>query len=146
VAVVNRIVGICTTILIRRKEEEVIRNACFVLKDTVEIIPSTTLNVIVTRYSKSLTLIFQKMYLVQSYFTQLRILDIFIFITKDLKNMRNDTISRHPLLRTAKEETKKIVIEKINKIDFNDFENVSHTISINFIQILINPLFIFITF
>ncbi|CAG9802632.1 unnamed protein product [Chironomus riparius] len=126
VAAVNRIVGICTTMLIRRKEEDVIRSTCVVLKETLEIIPQSTLKVIVTKYAKTLELIFQKIYLVQTYFTQLRVLEIFIFITKDLKNLLSDTISKHHLMRNAKDEAVKLVIEKLNKINSNDFENTSH--------------------
>jgi hypothetical protein len=125
VAAVNRIVGICTTMLIRRKEEDVIRSTCVVLKETLEIIPQSTLKVIVTKYAKTLQFIFQKIYLVQTYFTQLRVLEIFIFITKDLKNLLSDTISKHHLMRGAKEEAVNHVIEKLKMIDSNDFENTS---------------------
>ena len=111
--------------MIRRKEEEVIRNTCAVLRDTIEMIPPTTLKVIVTKYAKTLTFIFQKIYCVQTYFTQLRILEIFVFITKDLKKLLGETISKHQLMRTAKEQGVKLVIDKINKIDLNDYENVS---------------------
>ncbi|XP_070502536.1 synaptonemal complex protein 1-like [Chironomus tepperi] len=125
VVAINRIVGICTTMLIRRKEEDVIRSTCVVLRETLEIIPLSTLKVIVTKYAKTLSFIFQKLYVVQTYYTQLRVLEIFVFITKDLKKLLSDTISKHHLLRSAKEEAVKLVIDKINKIDFNDFENSS---------------------
>lgn len=129
-AVINRIVGICTVMLIQRKEEDVIRNTCAVLKEVLDIIPASTLKVIVTKYAKTLTFIFQKLYLVQTYYTQLRILEIFVYITQDLKKLQTDTILKHHLMRNAKEETKQIVLEKINKIDLKNFEIVSKIMSI----------------
>lgn len=116
--------------LIQRKEEDVIRNTCAVLKEVLDIIPPSTLKVIVTKYAKTLTFIFQKLYLVQTYYTQLRILEIFVYITQDLKKLQTDTITKHHLMRNAKEETKQIVLEKINKIDLKNFEIVSNIISI----------------
>ena len=146
VAAVNRVVGICTTMLIRRKEEDIIRNTCVVLKETLEIIPQSTLKVIVTKYAKTLELIFQKIYLVQTYFTQLRVLEIFIFITNDLKSLRSDTISKHQLMRNAKEETVKLLIEKLNKIDSNDFENVSLSVFVIYFNIKLIPIICFADF
>lgn len=144
VAAFNRIVGICTVMLIRRREEDVIRSTCVVLKEVLDIIPSSTLKIIVTKYAKTLTFIFQKIYVVQTYYTQLRILEIFVYITKNLTKLLNETISKHHLMRNAKEETKQIVIEKISKIDLKDFEVVSKIIPINLMLIEIKHYFLFL--
>lgn len=63
--VVNRLVGICTNMMILRKEEGIIRATCVVLKEILVVISPNVLKSIVTKYFKTLSLIFQKIYLVQ---------------------------------------------------------------------------------
>lgn len=62
--------------------------------------------------------------MLQTYYTQLSILEVLICITKDLESLRDEIIRKNQLMKKVTDDVVLLTFDALNRADLNDMINV----------------------
>ncbi|KAG5681892.1 hypothetical protein PVAND_011298 [Polypedilum vanderplanki] len=119
--VLNKLLILCTTLLICRKEEQVIRSSCSILTEILSLLPLDVLNPIVKTHASTLSFILHKLEQVKTNYTQVEILRVFFLFTRDLPTLRYDIISKNRLVIRARTDIANAFLEFMKHIDMDNY-------------------------
>lgn len=109
--------------LLKQKDELLIRQITVILKEFVMQLPKTQLESLVKLHQKPVRLIFRKMNKVMTYYTQMKLLDVLITFLKLLDDGGAKLISE--AFVDSNRETIQDVLHYFDSVDSKDFLHVS---------------------
>lgn len=121
----NAFLLMITTMLLKRKEEFLIRKISVIMKEFVLQLPEAQLMNLVKLHQKPARLIFHKLSKVSTYYTQMKILDVLNVILKVSDDGGAKVINQESLIVNSYRETVADILHHFESVECNDLVHVS---------------------
>lgn len=113
------------SLLLKRKDEKLIRDICIIIKEFAEKMTSSQLKQLVQNHAKSTQMIFHKMSKVSTYMTQMKLLAVLNKVLKSLDDGGAATIQKEKIIAACSPNAIRDTLEYFDFIDEDNFLNVS---------------------
>lgn len=121
----NAFLLMVTSLLLKRKDEVVIRQACSIMKEFTVLVKPEELKHLAKNHQKPIGFIFNKLSKVSTYMTQMKLLEILHVILKDLDDGGEKIIKQDRLVAICNKSMIDDTVSFFKDLDLDEYHHVS---------------------